>query len=159
MPHRIGRKALAIALVVAVGCGDDDRPAKAQIQDAAHSAKVAGQKMGAELSSALDSLEAWAKETANDVGESGAAFAQRVADKMPDTEQLVSDTKAHLAAGGAKAKEAAARLDDKLAVLKAKLATLGHSTATATKEMKDDVVRAYDDLLAEVRGALKPSAG
>jgi len=163
MPHRIGRKALALAVLVLLGCGDDDRPASAQIKDATHDAaqnvKAVGQEVGAQLSDALASLEQWAKETANDVGESGEAFAQRVQDRMPDTEKLVADTKAHLAAGDAKAKELAARLDDKLAVLKARLASLAHGAASATKDMKDDVVRAYDDLLAEVRGALKPSAG
>jgi ElaB/YqjD/DUF883 family membrane-anchored ribosome-binding protein len=163
MSHPIGRQALALAVLVLLGCGDDDRPASTQIKDATHDAaqsvKEAGQKAGAQLSEALASLEHWAKETASDVGESGEAFAQRVQEKMPDTEQLVADTKAHLAAGGAKTKEAAARLDDKLAALKDRLATLGHNAATATKEMKDDVVRAYDDLLAEVRGALKPGPG
>ncbi|HEX5012303.1 MAG TPA: hypothetical protein VFY71_18085 [Planctomycetota bacterium] len=163
MSHPIGRQAVALAFIVILGCGDDNRFASEQMKDATHdaaqSAKDMGKKVGNELSDALASLEHWAKETANDVGESGEAFAQHVQDKMPDTEKLVSGTKAHLAAGGDKAKEAVARLDEKLAVLKDKLAAVAHNAATATKAMKDDVVKAYDDLLAEVRGALKPAAG
>jgi len=163
MSHPIGRQAVALALVVLLGCGDENKSASEKMKDAGHDAaqgvKDAGKKVGNELSDALASLEHWAKETSKDVGESGEAFAKRVQDKMPDTEKLVSGTKAQLAAGGAKAKELGAKLDDKLAVLKDKLATLSHNAATATKEMKDDVVKAYDDLLAEVRDALKPSAG
>jgi vacuolar-type H+-ATPase subunit H len=163
MSHLIGRQALALALVVIFGCSDDGRSASDQIKDAGHDAaqgaKDAGNKAAAELSEALASLELFAKETAKDVGESGEAFAKRVQDKMPDTEKLVSATKAQLAAGGAKANELGAKLDDKLGVLKDKLAVVAHDAASATKEMKDDVVTAYDDLLAEVRGALKPAAG
>jgi ABC-type transporter Mla subunit MlaD len=163
MSHLIGRQALALALVVIIGCGDDSKSAGAQMKDATHDAaqgaKDVGKKVGTELSEALASLEHWAKETASDVGESSEAFAKRVQDKMPDTEKLVSDTKAQLAAGGAKAKELAARLDEKLAVLKEKLAAVAHNAASATKEMKDDVVVAYNDLLADVRSALKPAAG
>ena len=163
MSHVIGRKAVALTLLVLAACGDDGRSTGDKLKDASHDAaqgaKDVGNKVGAGLSEALASLEAFAKETAQDVGESGEAFAKRVQDKMPDTEKLVSGTKAQLAAGGAKAQELAARLDEKLAVLKDKLAAVAHDTASATKEMKDDVVDAYDDLLAEVRGALKPSAG
>ena len=164
MSHRIlGHHALALALIVLLGCGDDSKSAGAQVKDAtkdaAQGVKDAGNKVATQLSEALASLEHWAKETANDVGESGEAFAKHVQDKMPDTEKLVSSTKAQLAAGGAKSKELAAKLDEKLAVLKDKLATLAHNAGSATKEMKDDVVVAYNDLLADVRSALKPSAG
>ena len=160
MSHLIGRQAVALALVVLLGCGDESSKSasdkmKDATKDAAQGVKDAGKKVGNELSEALASLEHWAKETASDVGESGEAFAKRVQDKMPDTEKLVSDTKAHLAVGGAKAKELGARLDEKLAVLKDKLAAVAHGAASATKEMKDDVVVAYNDLLADVRSALK----
>ena len=164
MSHLIARQAVALALVVLLGCGDESSKSasdkmKDATKDAAQGVKDASKKVGTELSETLASLEHWAKETASDVGESGEAFAKRVQDKMPDTEKLVSATKTQLAAGGAKTKELAARLDDKLAVLKDKVAALAKNAASATKEMKDEVVDAYDDLLAEVRGALKPSAG
>src|SRR5262249_15828593 len=148
MSHPIGRQALALALVVLFGCGDadDGRSASEKMKDATHDAaqgaKDMGNKVATQLSESLASLEHWAEEAANAVGEAGEAFAKPVQDKMPDTEKLVSATKAQLAAGGDKAKELAAKLDDKLAVLKDKLATLAHNAASATKEMKDDVVKA-----------------
>jgi ABC-type transporter Mla subunit MlaD len=161
------RQLLLATLVVALGCGGSEggtsspvaADAKKLGQDAAKTAKDAGDKMGDELAKAADSLQAYAKTLAEKVSESGSAFAQSVQSKMPAVEQLVDQTKAKLASGGAQAKELALKLYDKLKALKDKLAALTQNAATATKEMKDGVVAAYDDLIAEVRTALKPAAG
>jgi hypothetical protein len=73
---------------------------------------------------------------------------------MPDVETLADEAKAKFNQGGAEAKAAAARLDNKLAVLKDKLAELGRDAAHATKAMKDDVIAAFNDVVAEIRSGL-----
>ena len=86
-------------------------------------------------------------DAAGDVG-------QKIQSKMPELESLVDKAKAKLSAGSAEAKEAAKSLDDKLATLKTKLGQLADSGAQATKELKDEVVDAFQDLVASVKSGL-----
>ena len=149
--------ASALLALLPAACGDPNRPGtvandvKQLGHDTKETAKDVGHEVGESLSEAAKAVEGWARAAAAKVADSGDDFANEVSAHMPDVERAVDKTKAKLNAGGAEAKAAAQRLGDKLAVLKQKLAAMGHSAAAATREMKDDVVRAYDDLVAELK--------
>jgi hypothetical protein len=152
---------ITIALVglLGAGCSDDSHSdvgssLKKTGQDVAQKTKAAGEKIGDEVADATQGLVNFAKDVGNDVSDSAQVVGQKIESKMPDLEALVQKAKTKLAAGGADAKEAATHLDDKLATLKTKLADLTKAGANATKEMKDDVVAAFKDLVDSVQSGL-----
>ena len=152
--------ACALLSLLPAACGDPDKPGtvasdmKQLGHDTKETAKDVGQKVGDSLADAARAVDGFARAAAAKVADGGDAFANEVSSHMPAVESAVDKTKARLEAGGAEAKAAAQRLGDKLAVLKQKLAAMGHDAAAATREMKDDVVRAYDDLAAELKAGV-----
>lgn len=142
--------ACALLSLLPAACGE----VKELGHDTKEAAKDVGQEVGESLSDAATAVDGWARAAAAKVADSGEAFASEVSAHMPDVERAVDKTRAKLNAGGAEAKAAAKRLGDKLAVLKDKLAAMGHDAAAATREMKDDVVRAYNDLAAELKSGV-----
>ena len=144
----------ALLALLPAACGDPDKPGTVA-HDVKETAKDVGHKVGDSLESAAEAVDGFARAAAAKVADSGEAFSDEVSSHMPEVESAVDKTKAKLNAGGAEAKAAAQRLGDKLAVLKTKLAAMGHSAAAATREMKDDVVQAYNDLAAELKAGVK----
>jgi uncharacterized phage infection (PIP) family protein YhgE len=150
---------LLVVTLVLAACSPSDRAAvrsdaKELGHDAAQAGKDAGHAAGESLSEGVEALDRFARAAASNVAEGGEQLAQDVSKHMPDVETLADEAKAKLAQGGAEAKAASARLDNKLAVLKDKLAALGRDAAHATKEMKDGVLTAFNDVVDEIRSGL-----
>jgi ABC-type transporter Mla subunit MlaD len=152
---------LFVTFLSVAACGDPDKPGtvasdmKQLGHDTKETAKDVGQKVGDSLSEAADSVEGWARTAGEKVSVGGDAFAHEVSSHMPDVEQAVDRAKLKLQAGGEEAKAAAQRLDVKLATLRSRLQDVSRDAAAATREMKDDVVRAYEDLAAELKSSVK----
>jgi hypothetical protein len=117
-----------------------------------------GREIGQSTAEAVDALDRWATSAATNVAETGDKLAQDVSARMPELETLVDQAKAKAAQGGAAAKAGAQRLDDKLAVLREKLAAFGHDAARETKEAKDALLAAFRDVVSEVRSGLSTQA-
>lgn len=152
---------IAVALVACLGSGCSDETARkteAALEqagdDIAETTKDVGDKIGDGLAEAADGLEDFSESLASDVSDAAGDVGQKIQSKMPELESLVDKTKAKLSAGGAEAKEAAKSLDDKLATLRTKLGQLADAGAQATKELKDDVVDAFQDLVASIKSGL-----
>ena len=152
---------ITVALVAWLGAGCSDETAtktgaalESTGKDIAETTKDVGSKIGDGLAEAADGLEDFSKSLASDVSDATGDVGQKIQSKMPELESLVDKAKASLSAGGAEAKEAAKALDDKLATLKTKLGQLTESGAQATKELKDEVVNAFQDLVASLKSGL-----
>lgn len=153
---------LLVALVFTLGCGDADHGAMGKVgtgvkqagADALQAAKDVGNEVGDELADAIASLEAFAKSAASGLSDTGEALAQGVASRMPDVRNLVDKAKLKLAAGGAEMQEQASRLEAKVALLESRLEALAHNAASASREMKDDVVAAFNDVVADIKRSL-----
>ena len=150
-----------ILALLSAGCGRDDgthgsvsSDVKEFGRDTAQAAKEVGHDVGESLSASVAALESWSKSAASNVAESGDQIAQDVSARMPELETMDDQTKAKLSQGGAEARAATERLDIKLATLKDRLGTLTHGVGDATKDMKDDVLAAFNDLVAEIRSGL-----
>jgi len=63
--------------------------------------------------------------------------------------------KARLNVGDDDDRQAATKIDEKLADLKSKLATLGNSGTAATKDMKEDAADAFKALVDNIQNGLK----
>ena len=151
---------LLVATLLLAACGDPNQPGtvasdmKQLGRDTKETAKDVGHEVGESLSEAVDALDRWARTASTNVAETGDKLAQDVSDRMPELETLADKTKAKLAQGGESAKAAAERVDLKLAALKDKLAAFTHNAARETKEAKDDLVAAFQDVVSEIRSGL-----
>ena len=152
--------AVAVLAALGAGCSDDGQAdltaegLKRTGKDVAQSTKEVGEAIGDELSEAADGLESFAKSLAGNMNESAEDAGRSIQSKMPEVENLVDQAKAKLNAGTAETKLLAAQLDDKLQTLKTRLDALAREGAQATQEMKDDVVHAFQDLVASIRSGL-----
>jgi len=152
---------ITVALVAWLGAGCSDESAQktgaaleSTGKDIAKTTKDVGNQIGDGLAEAADGLESFAQSLASDVSDAAADVGQKIQSKMPELESLVDQAKAQLSAGGAEAKAAAKTLDEKLAMLKTNLDQLAADGAQATKEMKDEVVNAFQDLVASIKSSL-----
>jgi gas vesicle protein len=151
----------AVIAALATACSDESPTdsmgagLKQAGKDAAQTTKEVGHKLGDELAEAADGLEDFAKNLASNVSETTQDVGRSIEAKMPDVENLVEKAKAKLNVGTAEAKLLAAKLDDQLLTLKNKLAAVTRDGAQATKAAKDDVVAAFQELVASIKSGLR----
>lgn len=163
---------VALVALLGAGCAEDTTPGtsvgakagkaadkageamKETGKDVAKATKEVGNKVADGLSEAADGLATFSKSLASNVSESAEDLGKSIKAKMPDLESLVDKSKAQFNAGGADTKDLSSKLDDKMKTLKTKLDQLAHDGANATKELKNEVVDAFQDVVASVKSGL-----
>ncbi len=151
---------LCLSVVVALGCGEEDKAQMKQIgsdlkdagQKVGGELKDAGSKVGAELADAGSKLDAWAKDVAAGAAMKGDELATKMKGALPDLDAMVDKLKAQ---GSEAGQSVSAKLDQ----LKTDVQALAAAGANATVELKQKVLDAFADLAAAIKSAVAKLAG
>lgn len=163
--HRPWLSLALVAAVLAPACTDDNNdygagktttttPAK-PTKDVAQATKDAGKKAVDDLKVAADGLERFGNSLQESVGDAAYDAKAAIDAKLPEVNNLIEKVKARLNAGDEDMREAAVKMDEKMADLRNKLAALGTDAAAATKDAKEDAADAFKSLIDNLQNGIK----
>ena len=153
---------LFAAALLFAGCNDDNNMThdvgtgvKKTNKENAQTTKDMNQRTADELSPLAEGLEEFGNTLQKHTDDAAYDVKQSIEAKMPDVQKLADSVKLRLNVGDDDDRQAATKIDEKLADLKSKLATLGNSGTAATKDMKEDAADAFKALVDNIQNGLK----